>query len=220
MHIPEKVTWKDLYNKHDGETCLIVGNGPSLRDVPLDFLKKYPSFGTNRIYLLEGFAPTYYCSVNPLVIGQYYDDITTLVMPKFIPANCCFDDTCIPLNSSGIVMFSQDASTWVYEGHTVTFVCLQIAYYMGFKTVLMVGVDHSFQYHGAPNQEMEMQGNDPNHFDPNYFKGARWNNPDLVRSERAYKLARAMYEAKGRKIVNLTPGTKETAFEKGLINDW
>lgn len=220
MYIPEKVTWKELADKHRGETGLIIGNGPSLRDVPLEFLQKYPSFGTNRIYLLEGFTPTYYCSVNPLVISQFTEDIAKIEAPKFLPAAYCFDDTCLPLNSSGMVLFSQDASSWIYEGHTVTYVCMQIAYYMGFKNVLLVGVDHSFQYHGAPNQEMVMDGNDPNHFHPDYFKGKHWNNPDLMRSEHAYKLARAMYEAHNKRIINLTPNTKEMVFEKGSINEW
>lgn len=220
MYIPEKVIWLDFAGKHEGETALIIGNGPSLRDVPLEFLKKYPSFGTNRIYLLEGFTPTYYCSVNPLVISQFTEDIAKIEAPKFLPASYCFDDTCLPLNSSGVVVFSQDASSWVYEGHTVTFVCMQLAYYMGFDTVLLVGVDHSFKYEGAPNQEMTLDGNDLNHFHPDYFKGRKWNNPDLERSERAYKLARAMYEAHNKRIINLTPNTKETVFEKGSINDW
>lgn len=220
MHIPEKVTWKDLADIHRGETGLIIGNGPSLRDVPLEFLNKYPSFGTNRIYLKDGFTPTYYCSVNPLVISQFAEDIAKIDAPKFLPASYCFDDTCLPLNSSGMVLFSQDASAWIYEGHTVTYVCMQIAYYMGFRDILLVGVDHSFKYEGAPNQENVLEGNDPNHFHPDYFKGRSWNNPDLVRSEHAYKLARAMYEAHQRRIINLTPGTKETVFEKGSINEW
>jgi len=214
------VKWADLYNKHEGETALIIGNGPSLRDVPREFLLKYPTFGTNRIYLLKGFTPTYYCSVNPLVIQQFITDITQIDAPKFLPAPYCFDDRCLPLNSSGIVLFSQDASAWVYEGHTVTFVCQQIAYYMGFKTVLMVGVDHSFTYQGAPNEQRVMDGADPNHFHTDYFKGKTWNNPDLVRSEHAYKLARAMYESHGRRLINLTPNTKETVLEHGEINDW
>lgn len=220
MHIPEKVTWKDLADKHRHETALIIGNGPSLRDVPLDFLNKYPSFGTNRIYLKEGFTPTYYCSVNPLVISQFAEDIANIEAPKFLPAPYCFDDSCLPLNSSPMVLFSQDASAWIYEGHTVTFVCMQIAYYMGFDTVLLVGVDHNFKYDGNPNEQRLMEGADPNHFHPDYFKGKQWNNPDLQRSEHAYKLARAMYEAHGKRIINLTPGTKEQVFEKGIISEW
>ena len=40
-----------MKNSRKGETCLIIGNGPSLANIPLKFLKKYASFGTNRIYL-------------------------------------------------------------------------------------------------------------------------------------------------------------------------
>ena len=212
--------WNELYNKHEGETALIIGNGPSLRDVPRDFPLKYPTFGTNRIYLLDGFTPTYYCSVNPLVIQQFSEDIAQISAPKFLPAGYCFDDTCLPLNSTGMVLFAQDASSYIYEGHTVTFVCMQIAYYMGFRDVLLVGVDHSFTYEGRPNEQRVMDGNDPNHFHPDYFKGKNWNNPDLARSEHAYKLARAIYEAHGRRIINLTPNTQENVLEHGAINDW
>lgn len=214
------MNWRDFYHKHEGETALIIGNGPSLKNVPLEFLNKYTSFGTNRIYLMDGFTPSYYCSVNPLVIGQFHEDIAKINAPKFIPAQYCFDDTCLPLNSAGMVLFSQDASAWIYEGHTVTFVCMQIAFYMGFKDLLLVGVDHNFTYEGRPNEQRTLEGNDPNHFHPDYFKGKQWNNPDLARSEHAYQLARAMYEAHGGRIINLTPDTKEPVFEKGSITDY
>ena len=214
------MNWQDCYEKHEGETCLIIGNGPSLKSVPREFLLRYPSFGTNRIYLMDGFTPTYYCSVNPLVIQQFIGDIAEINAPKFLPAAYCFDDTCLPLNSSGIVAFSQDASSWIYEGHTVTFVCMQIAFYMGFKTILLVGVDHKFTFDGRPNAQQIMDGDDPNHFHPSYFKGYAWNNPDLPRSEQAYKLARAVYEANGGRIINLTPSTGENAFEHGDISEW
>jgi hypothetical protein len=41
-----------------------------------------------------------------------------------------------------------------------------------------------------------------------------------MRSEHAYKLARAMYEAHNKRIINLTPNTKEQVFEHGSLNDW
>jgi len=33
------MNWNEIYNRHKGETCLIIGNGPSLRNVPLAFLQ-------------------------------------------------------------------------------------------------------------------------------------------------------------------------------------
>ena len=62
-----------MKNRHKGETALVIGNGPSLSDMPLGFLTMYHSFGTNRIYLLDGFMPDYYVAVNNLVIEQFND---------------------------------------------------------------------------------------------------------------------------------------------------
>ena len=82
--------WQELDGKHKGETGLIIGNGPSLKDVPIEFLHKYPTFGTNRIYLMDGFEPTYYASVNPLVVEQSVENINKLTSIKFIPYNLLF----------------------------------------------------------------------------------------------------------------------------------
>ena len=97
---------------------------------------------------------------------------------------------------------------------------MQLAFHMGFETVLLVGVDHKFKMDGTPNQETTWQGDDPNHFSPDYFKGTRWNNPDLANSERAYRLAEKAYRDAGRRIVNLTEGTAEQVFEKGTVAEW
>lgn len=215
--------WNLLENKHSGEVGLVIGNGPSLKDVPLDFLRKYPSFGTNRIYLLDGFTPTYYVAVNPLVIDQSKKEILALSCSGyFIRADSGFEGTNIfHLRSLPVPLFSTLPQKGVYEGFTVTYVCLQLAYYMGFATAALVGVDHKYNFEGRPNQEMVAEGPDPNHFHPTYFSGGtRWNNPDLAASERSYHMAKTVYEAAGRRIVNLTPGTALDVFEKGTINSW
>ena len=59
-----------------------------------------------------------------------------------------------------------------------------------------------------------MEDNDPNHFSPDYFKGALWNNPDLALSESAYSIARRVYEKDGRRIINATPGSHCDIFER------
>jgi len=210
---------KDL---HAGKTCLVIGNGPSLRDIPPEFLGRYPTFGTNRIYLLDGFTPTYYASVNPLVIEQSLAEINAMDCTKFIRASMADKITgAYPLYSSYVPMFSRDPLKCVFEGHTVTYVCLQLAHWMGFKTVLLVGVDHRFDYKGAPNQQVTADQPDVNHFSPDYFgPGVVWNNPDLRNSEKAYHMARLNYELTGRRIINITPGTALDVFEKGNWQEW
>lgn len=212
--------WETLLNSHQGETCLVIGNGPSLKDMPLDFLKKYPSFGSNRIYLLKDFCPTYYVAVNPLVIQQSTEEILKIGSEVlFISESVMLmDDRILRLQSIGYPFFSDNPQRGLYEGFTVTYVMLQLAFYMGFSKVLLVGVDHSYVFDGAPNEQKIAVGADLNHFDPAYFSdGTKWNNPDLENSEEAYRLARQRYDIAGRTIVNLTPGTKLDVFPK---DDW
>lgn len=213
--------WMSLYNSRPNETCLVIGNGPSLRDVPTAFLRKYPSFGSNRIYLKEGFVPTYYVCVNPLVRQQYYQEIFALPCLKFLGGGPeILEPDCLNIYSVHVPLFSYAPDRWLYEGHTVTFVALQLAYFLGFTTVLLVGVDHRYKFFGKPNEETRYGGVDVNHFDPTYFSNAQWNNPDLQRSEEAYVMAKEAYEASGRKIINITQGTDLKVFEMQPIEAW
>ena len=71
----------------------------------------------------------------------------------------------------------------------------------------------------ADGDELVSQGDDPNHFAPNYFgTGFKWQLPDLKGSERAYRMARQAYEAAGRSVVDATVGGKLTVFPKVDFN--
>jgi hypothetical protein len=206
----------------EDNTCLVIGNGPSLSDIPVQFLRKYQSFGSNRIYLLPDFTPDYYACVNPLVISQFSDEIAAMpARAKYIAGDYIdMVPGSIPLWSIGASVFSHAPLQFVYEGHTVTYVLLQLAYYMGYTRVGLVGVDHYYRYNGAPNQENIADAIDPNHFDPGYFSNVKWNNPDLARSEAAYRLAKATFEADGRRVVNITPGSQLDVFDKEDWKSW
>jgi len=111
--------------------------------------------------------------------------------------------------------FSTNVSNRVWEGATVTNVCLQLAYHMGFKEVILIGVDHSFATKGKPNTTVQSEGDDPNHFSAAYFgKGFRWQLPDLETSEMGYRMARQAYERAGRRVLDATIGGKLDIFEK------
>lgn len=213
---------KHLRDRHKGETCLVIGNGPSLNKIPLDFLRKYTSFGSNRIYLR--FLPNYLGVINPLVVEQYLADFMQVeVDALFLPDSLQIAGGNVHYLKSiyGPPFFSKDASEGVHQGWTISFVLLQLAYLMGFSTVLLVGVDHRYEYRGMPNEQQLAVGPDPNHFDPNYFTGGvRWNLPDLQMSEVSYRLARKAYEDDGRRIVNLTQRTALDVFEKGKWRKW
>jgi hypothetical protein len=200
-----------LFDSYENSTCIIIGNGPSLKNVPNSFLESFPTFGANRVYLK--FVPSFYVCVNQLVVEQNWLAITALDSLKFIREGSGIGDA-YELHSSRTPMFSFNPSAWIYEGHTVTFVSMQLAFFMGFTDAILVGVDHRFVFEGQPNEERIMEHDDPNHFDPSYFKGMRWNNPDLERSEQAYRMAKEVYEANGRRIINMTEDSALTVFER------
>lgn len=209
---------------HAGKRCFIIGNGPSLRQTDLSRLKGEITFGLNRIYLIfqeTGFSTTYLVSVNDLVLQQCASDMKALSIPKFLTwrARTYFPDSpnvlFLDTDYTGEENFSVDATHRMYEGFTVTYVALQLAYFMGIQEAILIGVDHHFTTQGTANQAVVSQGNDPNHFSPNYFgAGFKWQLPDLEGSERAYTLARQAYARGGRRVLDATIGGKLTIFPK------
>jgi hypothetical protein len=213
---------------HKRKRCFILGNGPSLRKTDLSRLQGEYTFGLNRIYLAfpeMGFTTTYLVTVNTLVLEQCIDDFQNLSLPRFYTwrarrwfsegfyknPSLMFLDT----DYTGSEVFSGDASGRLYEGFTVTFVAMQLAFFMGFEEVILIGIDHNFTSQGPANTAVVSGGDDPNHFTPNYFgKGFRWQLPDLEGSERAYNLARQSYAQAGRRILDATIGGKLTIFPK------
>jgi len=124
-------------------------------------------------------------------------------------------------HSYGIPSFGVMPWEGLYEGHTVTYVSMQLAYYLGYKTVLLVGVDHRYAVDGEANKQVTSETPDESHFSPAYFgPGFTWNLPDLERSELAYRMARTRFEADGRRIINLTEGTALSVFEVDTIEAW
>lgn len=212
-----------LKDTHTGERCFIIGNGPSLKNTDLMKLKNEFTFGMNRFYLAFpelGFKTSLLLTVNDLVIEQCANDIRALPIPTFVswrgrkwiqPAqNVHYLHTTYQLPC-----FSTNAAGRLWEGATVTYVAMQLAYHMGFKQVVLIGVDHNFATQGKPNTTVVSAGDDPNHFNASYFgKGFRWQLPDLETSEIAYTMAREAYTSAGREIVDATVGGKLTVFQK------
>ena len=95
--------------------------------------------------------------------------------------------------------------------------CLQLAFFMGFSKVVIIGMDHFFKEKGIPAKaEIRTQNKDESHFDSNYFpKGVKWLLPDLEKSEFSYGIANTFYKNHDRKIIDATINGKCKIFEKG-----
>jgi len=214
---------RSYHNKYIGKRCFVIGNGPSLRNMDLKKLRSEFTFGMNRIFLMFpdlGFKTSFLVSVNDLVIEQSKDDFKELDIPAFVSwrarkwlqprENLYYLYTTYTGRK-----FAKDVTKRLWEGATVTYSCLQMAFYMGFKQVILIGVDHSFSTKGKPNTTIISKGDDPNHFHPGYFgKGFRWQLPDLDTSEIGYQLARETFQKDGREVVDATVNGKLTIFPK------
>jgi hypothetical protein len=212
-----------LHNRHTNERAVLVANGPSLNGMKLDFLRSECVIGMNKIFLgfrKFRFYPRYYIAVNRKVIEQSVEQIRGMNCVKFIS---CRAAHLIPQSAmtyhietqSPPARFCHDIYRGIHEGWTVTYAAFQIAYYLGFKEIIVIGMDHRYDYSGPPNEACRLDGPDPNHFSPDYFgNGQTWDNPDLAHSEESYRIARVEFEKDGRRIIDATLNGACSIFEK------
>ena len=214
---------RKIKNRNLGEKAVILCNGPSLLKVDFSRLEGTFCFGLNKLNLLfdrTAFRPSCIVAVNPYVIQQNQAFFNETRIPLFLD-RCGLRNGIRPhsnmvfLHSTGIPKFARDCSISIFQGHTVTYVALQLAYHMGFQNIALVGCDHNYTATGPANATVAATGSETGHFDPDYFAaGMEWQLPDLTRSEIAYRIARDVFEAGGRKVVNATAGGQLEVFER------
>lgn len=215
---------KSMMGQYNGQKAVILCNGPSLLEVDFDLLSKSGvyTFGLNKINLLfdkRNFKPSSIVSVAPFVVEQNSSFFEKTDIDLFLSSQALKylspRENIIFLKSSSQREFARDCSFSIYEGYTVTFVALQLAYHMGFKAVALVGCDHNYKIKGNINEAVTAGDNDVNHFDPNYFAaGARLDVPDLLENEISYMMARRVYTEYGRRIFNATVDGNLNVFER------
>ncbi|WP_416672048.1 FkbM family methyltransferase [Egbenema bharatensis] len=220
----------------DRKRAFVIGNGPSLNQTDLNLLRNEVTFGVNGIFLKfkdTDFRPTFYVVEDHLVAEDRGEKINQIQGPiKLFPIYLGYclnegDDTVfynhIPRRSYPHGFdFSMDASEHTYAGCTVTFSCLQLAYYMGFKEIYLIGVDCNYEIPKDVEEKeeysvkiLDMKTSDPNHFDPDYFgKGYRWHDPQVDKMRGAYQEARKVCEANGVTIYNATIGGQLEVFPR------
>jgi len=190
----------EFKDKHKGERCFVLGNGPSLENVDFSLLEGAVTFGMNGIFKNTwGFMPDYYVCVNPMLLNQWGRQIMELDTVRFlseIPNAPELEGETVWMDTSlREPKFTYEMDQPIWEGYTVTFVCLQLAYYMGFEEVIMLGVDHDYGVVEQPNRLVVQEGEDAHHWGNNYFEeGLKWHTPDLKMNELAYSLAKNAYK--------------------------
>jgi hypothetical protein len=213
---------RQLHNRHKSQRLVLIANGPSIKHTDLSRVQGEVTMCMNRFYIYFeqiGFIPNYLTCVEELVLEQFKDDFRKLPCETFFNWRFHQDFPKAHFLKEAYTFnpfFQTNLLEPTHFGGTVTFACLQLAYFMGFQEVVIIGMDHSFKEKGtAATVEVRSYEKDESHFDPNYFpQGIKWKLPDLVKSEYGYSLARQAFEQDGRRILDATIGGKCTIFKK------
>lgn len=229
---------REKYKNH--KRCFLIGNGPSLNQTDLNVLKNEVTFAVNGFFLKSrdlDWTPTFYLVEDHLVAEDRANWITGMKGPiKLFPAYLGYvfpaaEDTIFynhrPRKSYPHGFdFSLEADKITYTGCTVTFSMMQLAAYLGFKEIYLIGIDASYAIPSDARQGtkysvgiLDMKSDDPNHFDPSYFgKGFRWHDPQVDKMIEAYTEARRVLTGTGQTIYNATVGGQLEIFERRNFN--
>jgi len=203
--------------------------------------------------------PAYYACVDSRVLPDWSEEIGAMLkaqpeMTGFFPvrlsdhaggeaprptrslindqANVLFFNERIPtMANPPWSMFSPDPGAYLIQPHTVTITMLQLAAYMGFSEIFLVGCDNAYkltetvEHDGGEATRARVgltstRDDDPNHFDPRYFgSGRRWHVPNLRAMVAQYEQARVALEAQGVRVFNATVGGELEVFERITLKD-
>lgn len=205
---------------HNGERCFVIGNGPSLTAKDLDVIceNRIKCIGCNRIYKIfknTKWKPTYYVFGDNMVWDDERDNLPN-ESKYFIRKSYNNQLSGINLDAylyyakfenyyPGYPTFSDDMTKGVYGGRTTTYDMLEIAVYMGFKEIYLLGVDFSWGEDGRDTHFCKDYMNDELVKDGMRYK-------DEVRH--AYIAAKNYADTHEIKIYNATRGGYLEVFER------
>lgn len=229
---------KSLQNKYVGSRAFIVGNGPSLRMDDLEIIKNEFSFAANKIYLAfdkTSWRPSFYLAEDPLAFNKSSVDLVVResglvffplhrkrqiirsVRSRIIFYNLIGDNSWAGQNSESLPSFGASPVQGFYWGSTVTYSSIQMAAYMGFSEIFLIGVDCSYVApEGVANGDRLLVSNgESNYFTSDYNPpGSKTYPPNTERHLRAYNRARIAAERGNFSIVNASRGGALEVFKR------
>lgn len=207
--------FKDLYKEK--KKCFIVATGPSLCVEDLYTLKKNNIFCfsmNNILKIANEWVADVYVATDLNFISNNAKDIEDYNCKYKFILNSCREYWVKKQNNSysihvvttgvlgtGAVGFSEEICQKIYAGTTVTYACLQLAVYMGFTEIYLIGVDCNY-----------LKGSKNNHFIEEDTEDNREHHIDYMLE--AYKCAKKYADRNGIKIYNATRGGKLEIFER------
>lgn len=231
---PSKI--KKYKNMYAGKRCFVIGNGPSLTPEDLDKIKNEYSFAANRIYNIfdkTKWRPTFFMSTDMDIMKMERNNIIEKNFPVMFlnyDAKSYFGD-----RDNTIYLFlkgpfelirnkfvqngvSNDVSMFSTKTQTVTCVSLELAMYMGFTEIYLLGVDHNFaKVVGSDGKLVEDKNVQ------SYFSGMKGGDSQAVLylddTTSCYKVVKDYADKHNIKIFNATRGGKLEVYNRVKLED-
>lgn len=153
---------KSLHNKYKGQRCFILGNGPSLTPEDLNLLKNEITFASNRIYNIfskTDWRPTYFAMFDENVAQSegVVEGVSGIDCIKFvrkqgylsykdIKGDVCYINSFFDRKYLDKPEFSDNLVEGLYTIATVTYAQMQIARWMGFDEIYLLGMDNRYKF--------------------------------------------------------------------------
>lgn len=212
-------------NLHHGQRCFIVATGPSLCLDDLECLRRNNeiTMSVNMVYKafpLVKWRPDYYVMADLEGARFYEKELKQLNLPNMFITDIYPDfwknelsdnfykyHGCSAFSGHNVPKFSDDIVKCIYSSATVIYVCLQLAIYMGFKEIYIIGADCNYKKDAKASE---------NHFVKNYYHRNDNQATEFALEEAflEYQVARRYAELHEIKIYNATRGGKLEVFER------
>ena len=219
--------YKDI---HKGESCFLIGNGPSLNADDLTKIEEsgYKTFAFNRIYYIfneTSWRPTYYISQDEKMLEGCKEDVSKLELAhKFIPANLRWyyniniqdaEEFYLEGVKDRKFWFSDNIDHSVCWASTVMYTAAQFAVYMGFSTIYLIGVDHHFHISKDKNGNIVVDNSVKDYFSEKYNHDKDnlvFPSPDI--STETYYAMKKYCDERNINVYNTTRGGKLEVFPR------
>ena len=214
-----------------GKRCFIIGNGASLSPADLDMINGEESFASNQIFRIFEYTkwrPTYYliqdryAEIRPeeilsidcenVFLSDYYCRFNRVLRPDFIQLKCKYEFPRKP------TAFSEHIEKYYIVSPTVSYMAMQIAAYMGYSDIYLIGFDHNYQYELNDKNGIIKETKTK---DPHFYKDK---DPitiiaNIEEMEIAYRQFKQYAVDKGINVKNVTRGGSLELFERAKLED-
>ncbi len=230
--------FESLKGQYSGKKVFIIGNGPSLNEMPLYLLKDEYTMCFNRFALMEeriNWFPNFYVVTDDLVLKDQYEELNSQIVPR---VDYAFFPDLHPSNISVKKLIKSKRNVlWLHVdkpefsdrlpycgiNKTVVNAGMQIAVFLGFSEIYLLGVDMDFGNHRVKkvnSRNWQSEENDPNHFDPRYFgKGRKYHNPGVEEMLRKFEQCKVFCDKNGVRVYNAGHGGKLEVFPRVAFED-